>query len=457
MRKLPLAVQIWVVFTGIILGISLVLFILVPYTLRNFFVREIYATIETAQSTLLEEYPAPRLGERVPPAEWEPRRNLRMVNHLFLDEGGRVIMRGRMPLALVQEFQHTALAQQREVQRYAMVVQEEKILYVIRKVNLPNAPAYLVSYMWDAHGANLARTLFMRLLAIMAVVFLLSWVPSILLARYLSRPLVALENHVQRLADKDWDEPVRLDQNDEIGRLARSIERMRVQLVEQDKAQQALLQHISHELKTPVMVIASYAQSIRDGIYPKGDLPGTVRVIEDEASRLEKRIHDLLYMTKLDYLSTRKPVQEAVDLAGVIRDTVERLRWRRPELQWSINLVPAEVKGDPELWGVALENLLDNQIRFAAGRVEVAMSWQIIPGEPVHMMVRMWNDGPPIPPAELDTLFQPFWKGQNGGFGLGLAIVHRIAALQQARVWAANEDGGVAFYLEIPQRQEVSA
>ncbi|MCG6197942.1 sensor histidine kinase, partial [Anoxybacillus sp. LAT_38] len=76
--------------------------------------------------------------------------------------------------------------------------------------------------------------------------------------------------------------------SDEIGRLARSIERMRERLVRQDEAQQAFLQDVSHELKTPVMVIRSYAQSILDGIYPRGDLQGSVQVIDSEAERLEK-------------------------------------------------------------------------------------------------------------------------------------------------------------------------
>lgn len=64
---------------------------------------------------------------------------------------------------------------------------------------------------------------------------------------------------------------------------------MRKRLVSKDEAQQTLLQNISHDLKTPVMVIQSYAQSIQDGIYPKGDLSQTVKVIEDESKNLEKK------------------------------------------------------------------------------------------------------------------------------------------------------------------------
>ena len=95
------------------------------------------------------------------------------------------------------------------------------------------------------------------------------------------------------------NEPIEVDREDEIGKLGKSIEQLRNQLIYQDEMQQSFLQNISHELKTPVMVIRSYSQAIRDGIYPKGDLDCSVKVIDEEAERLEKRIKNLLYITNL--------------------------------------------------------------------------------------------------------------------------------------------------------------
>lgn len=103
---------------------------------------------------------------------------------------------------------------------------------------------------------------------VMLAVFILSWIPSLWLSRYLTRPLVEMETNIARLAEREWHRPFVLDRKDEIGKLARSFENMRIRLVKQDEAQQSFLQNISHELKTPVMVIRSYAQSILDGIYP---------------------------------------------------------------------------------------------------------------------------------------------------------------------------------------------
>ncbi|MBA2872524.1 signal transduction histidine kinase [Anoxybacillus calidus] len=62
--------------------------------------------------------------------------------------------------------------------------------------------------------------------------------------------------------------------------------------------------------------------------------------------------------------------------------------------------------------------------------------------------MRIWNDGPPIEEYLLNQVFNKFQTGQKGKFGLGLAIVQRIAELHKAKVWAENENGGVAFYVQ---------
>nr|WP_232620828.1 ATP-binding protein [Parageobacillus caldoxylosilyticus] len=64
------------------------------------------------------------------------------------------------------------------------------------------------------------------------------------------------------------------------------------------------------------------------------------------------------------------------------------------------------------------------------------------------MVVRIWNDGPQMEEHLLEQVFKKFQVGQKGKFGLGLAIVQRIAELHKAKVWAANENGGVAFYVQ---------
>ncbi|MEW6622834.1 MAG: HAMP domain-containing sensor histidine kinase [Bacillota bacterium] len=467
MRNLPLFLQIWLVFAAITIGISLLLASLFPWTLRQFFTKEIYVTIENAQAMTLERYSNEQdrtaFDQSLTLERRQQLQSIRTVNHVMFSEDGQSIFGYGPPLPgeFMRQLRDQALRQDSVKKHYAVRIENRQMFYVITKVHVFGQNAFLISFMWDSYRNDLVRTLFKKLMFVMGLVFLFSWVPALLLAKYLSKPLVILEKHVDKIANRDWYETIFLDRSDEIGRLGQSIETLRKQILKQDEAQQSFIQHVSHELKTPVMVVRSYAQSIRDGIFPKGDLASTVQVIDEEAERLEKRIRNLLYITKLDYMAAHAPKHETVNLEQLIEDLVERLRWRRSELDWSLDLSPASIIGDEDQWRIALEALLDNQIRYAKEIITVKLSsiqslQESAQNSPSPAaLIHLWNDGPPIEPETMKVLFKKFSKGYKGEFGLGLAILNRIATLHKAKVWAVNEENGVSFYVEIPTTIEL--
>ena len=450
MKNLPLSIQIWIVFAAITLCISILLSIILPLTLRDFFTKEIYATIESAQGLIFNRFDGQPFNS-IFESEFlkNPQQaldNIRTVNHFIIYDEDQIILSSHLPMEFLNKVEKEAGAQKNNSQRYSGQVEDEKIFYVITKGKTLNQDVSLVSYMWDSYREDLVQTLFKKLALIMTIVFLLSWIPAIGLSKYLSSPLVNLEKRVEKLASHEWNEPVELHRQDEIGKLGESIEQLRNQLIYQDEMQQSFLQHVSHELKTPVMVIRSYSQAIRDGIYPKGNLDCSIQVIDEEAERLEKRVRNLLYMTKLDYLSNHEISKEVFPMDHLIKDVVERLSWNRPELDWHLDLSPISINGDMEQWRVVLENLLDNQIRYANSQIRISLSKQ----ENNLALLNIWNDGPNIEPGIIDSIFNKFNKGYNGEFGLGLAIVYRIVSLHDAKVWAKNEEKGVSFFVEVP-------
>ncbi|MEK8130655.1 HAMP domain-containing sensor histidine kinase [Paenibacillus filicis] len=358
---------------------------------------------------------------------------------------------GALPAQAIATIEQNAYNQTQRLEKYKLDVNNESMLYVIRKELLGGQPNYIVSYASSHYRNDLVTAMFWRLMLLLVGLLVVSWLPCMALAKYLTRPLVQMEQHVGRLAQRDWHEPLETgSRRDEIGRLAKAIEAMRQRLVRQDKSQQFFLQHISHELKTPVMVIRSYAQSILDGVFPKGSLAGSLGVIMKESERLEKRIRDLLILNKLNYFSTREKPHEPFDVKSVVDDTIERLKYRRPEIEWELDLeADAELRGDREQWGIAFENLLDNQLRYAQSCIRVSVT----AGSPPA--IRVANDGPPLEESELEGLFEPFRTGGSGQFGLGLAIVRQIAGNHGMNVRAVNEDGGVAFYMEAGTETQV--
>lgn len=445
----PLSVQIWIVFASITLLISIILTIVLPLALRDFFTEEIYATIESAQSLMFSRYDLPSLKDFFESEGKNPRQTLediRTVNHFFIYEDYQLYLSSPLNTDFVQHVKDQAESQKTISQRYRGTIGDEKIFYVITKGKTLNHDIYLVSYMWDSYREDMVRTLFKKLAVVMSIVFLLSWIPALLLSKYLTNPLVNLEKKVNKLANYEWNEPIELNREDEIGRLGKSIEQLRNQLIYQNEMQQSFLQKISHELKTPVMVIRSFAQAIRDGIYPKGDLDCSVEVIDEEAERLEKRIKNLLFITKLDYLNANDISKQNFSLDNLIKDVVDRLSWSRTDIDWQLELPNTDIYGDLEQWRVVIENLLDNQMRYAKSAILISLYSS---GD--NILLRFWNDGPSIEPEVLDSLFSKFNKGEKGEFGLGLAIVYRIVNLHDAKIWARNEDVGVSFYVEIPK------
>jgi two-component system sensor histidine kinase CssS len=449
LQNRPLAVQIWLVF-GFTLIAPFLLLSLAPWVIPSLFTPAYHETIERAQDSIVKS----AVEGGITPEDLQAlggnlRHSPRLpMIHLLIHTDGTVISSSSLDNYVISAVKEHALVQKKDLQHYESRLGGSTYFYVLRRLNQSGGVVFLASLMTDVYTKDMIDNLFIRFIPIIGFILLLCWFPSILLARYLSRPLVQLEQHVQQIAGLNWHQPIKVDRQDEIGRLAASVERMREKLAQQDEAQQSFLQNLSHDLKTPVMVVRSYAQSIIDGVYPQGDLAGSVKIIELESQRLEKRIQNLLYLTKIDYLSTHAPLAAKAELHKVLDEVISRFRWRRGEIEWSIELAPLSVAGAAEKWTVVFENLLDNQLRYAANRVEVSLKRQNPEGGEIAL-VRIWNDGPAISEPDIEKLFRKFQRGSGGEFGLGLSIVQRIVSAYGGKVWVVNEDGGVAFYLSL--------
>jgi len=249
------------------------------------------------------------------------------------------------------------------------------------------------------------------------------------------------------ISKRNWDRPISLKRSDEIGELADSIENMRKSLSEQDREQQSMLQFISHELKTPVMVIRSYAQAIKDNIYPGGDLDSAIDVIDKEIQRMDLRVKDLLFITRLEYLSRHDLEKEEVNLSELLEDTVGRFSFQRDDIDWNLNLKDFKTEVNEEQLAIAIENILSNQIRYAKSRIEVTME---VDEREANLLMRFANDGEKIAETKLEEIFIPFNKGVGGENGLGLSITRRIIELHGGTISMVNEEELVATIVRLP-------
>lgn len=445
MKNYPLSVQIWIVFAIITLSISILLSLLLPVTLRSFFTREIYATIDSAQDLIFNQFNSQvyrdYLGSEFFGDGKQKLEDIRTVNHFIIyPDDNSVVINFPISKEFLLGVKAASDIQKSNSEEYSGMLNGEKVFYIITKGKALGRDAFLVSFMGDSYREDLVRTLFRRLVIIVLLVFVFSWIPALLLSNYLTKPLVDLERKVKKIADNQWEDKVELHRQDEIGKLGDSVEYLRNRLIRQDEAQQSFLQNVSHELKTPVMVIRSYSQAIVDGIYPKGDLKGSIEVIDKEAETLENKIKNLLYMTKLDYVSEYDKHMESFSLDLLIKEVIERFSLNRPDIQWNLDLKRTTIMGDIDQWKVVVENLLNNQLRYAKSEIQISLK---------DNLLHFYNDGPHIDDNTLSNMFTKFNKGYKGEFGLGLAIVYKILQIHNSSISVRNEDLGVSFFIEI--------
>ncbi|MCC5891935.1 HAMP domain-containing sensor histidine kinase [Exiguobacterium sp.] len=437
--------KIWVLILLIIVTLALMILLTVRSSIAQFIDEQVYETLQDVDYYLGNTNELENIPRN--PIEYDRRQQeSRSVNQLIFLPNGRIIY-GSAPLELTNRMYREAIEQTGEVEKYQTTIDGEDVYYIIRQNEYDGTIIYQASYAWDAYRRELVSTLFWRISILIGVISLLSLIPALWMSRELTKPIVEMERAVEKISNRQWETVLPLAREDELGQLARSIDAMRKELQEQDLAQQALLQNISHDLKTPIMVIRGYAQSIGDGIYPTGDLKGSAEVIDEEASRLEKKVVDLLYVTKLEYFKGQEMRLEPINLDKLMELLVARFKLRG-DLDWRITGHAGEMLGDGEQIRVAFENVLDNALRYAESTIQIELE-----RTDAGIGVTIKNDGPPVD-ENLD-LFHQFSRGKQGKFGLGLFIVQRIVTLHQGEVTLGNTSNGVAVRFRFPQQKSI--
>ena len=477
MKSWRLSDKLWLLFAAVLSILFLLLGIVFRWSIRDFFTTEAYRTIEYTQEVRIIELQ----GGFIPfeDIDLNSLRNARDVGHImvfdrefdlidyYLNRFGTQDSSDRTPplqdstsrdvlisgtiipeiLPVMQSIRENAEKQTSLSERYETLLSGRSLFYVIRTEEISGRDVTMISYMWDTYMNTLSSTLLSRLLLVMAIMTVVSLVFIVVFSRYLTKPLKKLSEDVRMISKRNWDRPISLNRSDEIGELADSIENMRKSLSEQDREQQSMLQFISHELKTPVMVIRSYAQAIKDGIYPAGDLDSAIDVIDKEIQRMDLRVKDLLFITRLEYLSRHDLEKEEVNLSELLEDTVGRFSFQRDDIDWNLNLKDFKTEVNEEQLAIAIENILSNQIRYAKSRIEVTMA---VNEREESLLIRFANDGEKVAETKLEELFKPFNKGVGGENGLGLSITRRIIELHGGAISIVNEGEFVATIVTLP-------
>ncbi|MFC3928680.1 sensor histidine kinase [Streptococcus caprae] len=200
-----------------------------------------------------------------------------------------------------------------------------------------------------------------------------------------------------------------------------SVDLMAEELVANQRSQQIFFQNASHELRTPLMSIQGYAEGIADGVV---DQQSGAIIIQEEASKMKNLVDDILLLSKLE--SSPRPLSLT---EFSLKDSLYDLTWSFDALAKEKGLVfhhdfPAtamDIQADEVLLERALSNILSNAIRYARTGI-----WVTLKREASGLLISIANDGPEIAPSDLPHIFERFYQGTDGQFGIGLAITKDI-------------------------------
>lgn len=275
------------------------------------------------------------------------------------------------------------------------------------------------------------------------------------LARYLTKPIVALRAATQQLAKGDLSARVsETNRQDELADLGRDFNRMAERIEALMKSQQRLVGDVSHELRSPLARLSVALELARAKAGTEA-APALDR-IEREAGRLNELIGQLLTLAKLESGASAPP-KEFVALDELVRAIVADAGFEAAARNRSVNLLRCDVcqtQGSPELLRRAIENVLRNAVRYTPenSSVEVTLARD---GNQAIISVRDFGAG--VPADSLDQLFEPFYRvaeardRQTGGIGLGLAITKSAIQLHGGTVSASNAaDGGLVVKMTLP-------
>ena len=295
-------------------------------------------------------------------------------------------------------------------------------------------------------------------------------------SRSFTRPIRALSRVAGSVARLDFSDRYTGRGHDELDELGNSINAMSQALentvrqlqednerkTKESEARKAFIANVSHELKTPIALIQTYAEGLREGIADDEEMRNSYcEVIEDETQNMSDMIRRMTTLMQLQTgdgsLSTA-----SFDWAAMARELLRRHAPQFEERGLTVEGPPeaqtAWVVGDASLIENVVSNYLSNALHHTGegGTVRIAFT----PLANGRCRLSVFNSGRNIPQEELSRIWEAFYKVDKartrayGGSGIGLSVVAASMEAHHQAYGVQNHPGGVEFYCELPFAQK---
>ena len=289
----------------------------------------------------------------------------------------------------------------------------------------------------------------MRLLDIALIAFIAFSlaVPVFIWMRPHWQGMLKLESAARRLGSGKLDERIHFEPDSSFERMGVAFNQMADNINALIASKKQLIDGIAHELRTP-LVRLRYRLAMSDNLSPD-----EARGLNRDIGQLEGLIDELLTYARLDRPETELTLSH-INLTHWLKERVEEIRYIHPEREILLTLpaVAAVASVDVRLMDRVLDNLINNALRYSQQTLSVSLQQ-----EERQWVLAVEDDGPGIPAAERERVFEPFVRldpsrdRATGGCGLGLAIVRSVAVAMKGQVTAeSSRAGGACFRFSWP-------
>lgn len=271
---------------------------------------------------------------------------------------------------------------------------------------------------------------------------------GIILARNLIRPLQALTQAAENMAQGDLDQKVVVNSNDEIGQLAKTFNWMSQEVSHGNQLRRQMTADIAHDLRTPLTVIAGYIESMQDGVL--APTPQRLALIYTEIERLQNLVTDLRTLSLAD--AGELPLNRQSIPPKYLLERAQALFEHQAEGQ----KVALRIETDENLPQFCMDearmvqvlgNLISNSLRYTPEGGEIVLSAKPVK-DGVEMAVQ--DNGSGIDADQLSHIFERFYRADKSRYsgsnsseesGLGLAIVKALVEAQDGTIRAESTPG----------------
>lgn len=274
------------------------------------------------------------------------------------------------------------------------------------------------------------------------------------LSKIFVSPMMKLGDAMRKVAGGDFT--VRLDCTSKIRDVREvygSFNTMVKELGNTETLQTDFVSNVSHEFKTPINAIEGYASLLQDSQLTDEQKNAYIDKIIFNTRRLSDLVGNILLLSKVNN-QTISLKASTFRLDEQVRQSILALesKWEKKEIEFDIDLDEIEYTGYENLLSHVWLNLIDNAVKFSPQNGQIRIRLKQLDGS---VTFSIWDNGLPIPEADIDRIFNKFYQGDNShaseGNGLGLALVRKIVAAAHGTInVTSSEDAGTEFVVALP-------